>query len=414
MKKLFFILVIFSFLLIFSPVNAQEKINLYFFYGDGCPHCADEKVFLDYIGKNDNSIKVYKYEVWNNQKNAELLGRVGKELGLDVSGVPILIIGDKTVVGYYNDAVTGRKIKSIIDDYKLSGCSDIVAPIIRNTNDSNICVHGCDNGDDECMHNCGCEADHAQIEIPDVINVPFFGEVNIKNFSLPLLTVVIAATDGFNPCAMWVLLFLISLLLGMEDKAKMWTLGSAFILASGVMYFLFLSAWLNLFLFLRYVKWIRIVIALVALGSGGYHLYDYYKKRNKGCVVENSEKRRKIFTALRGLVGQKNFLIALGGIVLLAFAVNLVELVCSAGLPAVYTQLLSISNLSPSQYYGYLFLYILIFMLDDLLIFFIAMTTLRMKAISSKYTKYAGVIGGVVMVIIGILLLFKPGLLMFG
>jgi len=416
MKKVFLFLTIFLLFIFVSPVNAQEKINLYFFYGNGCPHCAKEEKYLDYLEKIDSSLKVYRYEVWSNRENAELLGRIGKELGLDISGVPLLIVGDKTVVGYYNEEITGRKIENYISDYKAGSCSDIVAPILRQIKDpdNNECIHGCEDGDEECRHNCGCEADHIQIEIPDTINVPFFGEIKIKDFSLPFLTVIIAATDGFNPCAMWVLLFLISLLLNMEDKTKMWTLGSAFILASGVMYFLFLSAWLNLFLFLGFVLWIRVTIGIVALGSGGYHLYDFYKNRDGGCHVTDNEKRRKIFTALRGLVAQKNFLIALAGIVLLAFAVNLVELVCSAGLPAVYTQLLTLSNLPTWKYYGYLILYIIIFMLDDLLIFFIAMTTLRMKAISSKYTKYAGLVGGIIIFIIGILLIFKPGWIMFG
>ena len=99
---------------------------------------------------------------------------------------------------------------------------------------------------------------------------------------------------------------------------------------------------------------------------------------------------------------------------LLAAAVNLVELVCSAGLPAVYTSVLAMSNLATWQYYSYLLFYILIFMLDDLIVFILAMSTLQIKAISSHYTKWSGWIGGILMLIIGFLLLFKPGLLMFG
>jgi len=248
--------------------------------------------------------------------------------------------------------------------------------------------------------------------LPETIRMPLVGEIKIKDFSLPLLTIIIGAIDGFNPCAMWVLLFLISLLLGIQDKTKMWALGTAFILASGAVYFLFLSAWLNLFLFLGFVFWMRIIIALVALGSGGYHLYDYYK--NRGCVVENSEKRRMVFDRIRRIIGEKKFWVALIGIVILAFAVNLVELVCSAGLPAVYTQVLTLSKLPVWQYYGYLLLYIFVFMLDDLLVFIIAMTTLQMKAVSSRYTRYSALIGGIIMLIVGILLIFKPGWLMFG
>ena len=194
----------------------------------------------------------------------------------------------------------------------------------------------------------------------------------------------------------------------------MWILGSAFIFSSGAVYFLFLSAWLNLFLFLGFIFWIRFLIGVVALGSGGYHLYDAYKNRDGGCHVTKSEKRRAIFKKLRALVVEKKFYIAILGIMLLAVAVNLVELVCSAGLPAVYTQVLASAGLAKWQYYAYLVFYIFIFMLDDMLIFFIAMRTLEIKAISSKYTSWAQWVGGIVMLIIGILLIFKPGWIMFG
>jgi len=419
MKKLKLIttgLFILSFFIFPSLTRAEEKINLYFFYGDGCPHCAKEEVFLDQLEKDKANINIYRYETWHDRDNQQLLSRLGKELGVNIPGVPMLFIGDKTITGYYNDDVTGSKILDIINEYEKEGCSDIVAPIIG-LEDRGQCVHGCDLNDAECLHDCGCSADTntATQEIPDTINIPFFGLVETANVSLPIFTVLIAAADGFNPCAMWVLLFLISLLLGMQDKKRMWILGSAFIVASALVYFLFLTAWLSLFIFLGFILWVRIAIGLVALVSGGWHLRDAWRNREGNCeVVGGSDKRKKIFSKLRNLAGEKKFWIALGGIVALAFAVNLVELLCSAGLPAVYTQVLALSDLAAWQYYGYLTFYIFIFMLDDLLVFILAMTTLQMKAISSRYTKWAGWIGGIIMLIVGILLLFKPGWLMFG
>ncbi len=408
------ILLLFFLFFLVKPTQAQNKVNLYFFYGDGCPHCAKEEKFLDKLEKEYDNLNINRYEVWQDRDNAQLLAEIAKELNFTVSGVPFLIIGDETVSGYYNDETTGEKIKSIIDDYAVNGCNDIVAPMLGTVQAQNQCIHGCDANDEACMHECGCDANLIEGQnLPDKINIPFIGEINIKNFSLPILTILIAATDGFNPCAMWVLLFLISLLLGMENKKRMWILGSAFIIASGTVYFLFLTAWLNLFLFLGFVLWIRVTIGIVALASGGYHLYDFYRNR-PGCPVTDSEKRRLIFTKLRQIAGAKQFWLALGGVILLAAAVNLVELVCSAGLPAVYTQILVLANLPAWQHYIYLFLYIVIYMFDDMLVFIIAMLTLQMKAVSSRYTRWAGLIGGVVMAIIGILLLFKPGWIMFG
>lgn len=246
------------------------------------------------------------------------------------------------------------------------------------------------------------------------LTLPIIGTIQIANLSLPLLSVVIGLLDGFNPCAMWTLFFLISLLLSMKDKRRMWILGTVFIITSAFVYFLFLSAWLNFFLILGFLFWIRIIVGLVALGAGIYNLRDYYVNREGACKVTGSEKRRKTFDKLKSITHERSFILALGGIILLALAVNLIELVCSAGLPAIYTQILSLNTLSAWQYYSYILIYIFFFMLDDLFVFAVAMITLHAVGIQSKYARFSRLIGGILMLIIGVLLLFKPELLMFG
>lgn len=416
MKKFIFASILALLFFVNIPfTQADDTIDLYFFYGDGCPHCEKEEKFLERLQKEKDNINIHYFETWQNRDNAKILSQIGQELGIGVAGVPMLFISDQAIIGYYNDKITGQQIRDLIARYENEGCSDVVGLITGLKENSEECVHGCDAGDSECIHNCGCQIDQAQNSnnSPDIIGVPFFGEINVKNVSLPILTFLLAAADGFNPCAMWVLMFLISLLLGIENRRRMWVLGSVFILASGAVYFLFLSAWLNLFLFLGFVFWIRISIALVALASGFWHLKEAWDSR-EGCKVTESEKRRQVFYRLKALVLEKNFFIAIGGIIVLAVVVNLVELVCSAGLPAVYTSVLSLAGLATWQYYAYLLFYILIFMLDDLFIFIVAMTTLRMKALSSRYTKWSGWLGGIIMIAIGLLLLFKPGWIMFG
>jgi len=153
---------------------------------------------------------------------------------------------------------------------------------------------------------------------------------------------------------------------------------------------------------------------MVALGAGGLNLKEYLTNKTGGCKVTGDEKRRKIFDRIKDITQNKQFIVALFGIVLLAFAVNLVELVCSAGLPAIYTKVLTMSNLPTWQYYIYLLFYILIFMLDDMFIFFTAMVTLHAVGIQSKYARVSHLIGGIMMFVIGLLMLFKPELLMFG
>ena len=388
----------------------SKPVILYFFWGDGCLHCAKEEVFLEKLKEEYPNLEVRDYEVWNNRENYRILKKIVDEVGLEKAGIPLTIIGNQVVSGYYNDEVTGKEIREIVEEHSLVGCTDVVGGIIKN--EDSTCVHECE-GDPECEHGCGCEVDKKK-ELPDEITLPIFGTVKTKDLSLPILTVVIAALDGFNPCAMWVLLFLISLLVNMPNKKRMWILGTAFIGASALVYFLFLTAWLNLFLFLGFIFWVRLVVGVIAVGSGVYHLREYWVNKDGTCKVSGGEKRQRIFEKLRRVTQMKSFWIALGGIIILAFAVNLVELVCSAGLPAVYTNVLSLSGLAVWQYYAYLLLYILIFMADDLLIFFIAMKTLQMTGLSHKYSRVSNLVGGIIIFILGLLLLFKPGWLMFG
>jgi hypothetical protein len=213
---------------------------------------------------------------------------------------------------------------------------------------------------------------------------------------------------------MWVLIFLISLLLGMKDKKRMWILGSTFIFSSALVYFLFLSAWLNLLLFIGVIAWVRSLIGLVALGSGGYYLYDFVTNKDASCKVTGSNRKKKIIDRMKEIVHGRQLILSLVGIVLLAFGVNLVEAICSAGLPAIYSQILTLNQLPTWQYYMYLLLYIFVFMLDDLLVFFIAMKTLEQTNVGTKYAHWARLAGGIILTGIGLALLFKPELIMFG
>jgi glutaredoxin len=396
LKKVIFTAVLFVLFLSFgNVVQASDVVPISLFYGDGCPHCAKEKVYLNGLIQKYPEIKFAEYEVYHSASNSQLLQKVAKQLGTNSGGVPFLIVGDKHFIGFA-EGITSREIENQVNFCINQGCSDPVSDLVSMAPSPTPTP--------------SISEDAGQA---NSISVPIFGQLDISKLSLPILTIVLAFLDGFNPCAMWTLLFLISLLLGMQDKRRMWILGSTFIITSALVYFLFLSAWLNLFLFLGVVVWVRVVIALVALGAGIYYLRDYCCNQS-GCSVVGDEKRQAIFTKLKQITLKKQFILALGGIILLAVAVNLVELVCSAGLPAIYTKILSLTDLPSWQYYLYLMLYILIFMLDDLFIFFTAMITLQAVGIESKYSRLSHLIGGVLMVIIGALLLIKPEWLMFG
>jgi len=405
LKKILFFVFFFALLAVPSQKILAQTVggmNIYFFWGENCPHCAKEKSFLEQLKQQYPEVKIHDYEVWENSENRQFLIDFGKQLNANVSGVPFTAVGEKYFIGWYDKKSTGAAIEEAVSCALKNSCRDVGQEILSLKNQLK-------ESQDE---DCGCEDEKSPI--PQKVNVPLLGEIEIKNFSLPLLTIVLGALDGFNPCAMWTLLFLISLLLGMRDRKRMWILGTAFIIASASVYFVFMSTWLSLILFIGLVVWVRIVIGLIAILGGGYNLKEYITSPEAGCKVAGAEKRQKVFEKLKNIIHQKSFYLALGGIVLLAFAVNLVELVCSAGLPAVYTQILTLSNLVKWQYYLYIVLYIFIFMLDDLFVFFVAMITLKMTGITTKYSRLSRLIGGILMFIIGLLLILKPGWLMFG
>jgi len=372
--------------------NPENKADLYFFWANGCPHCSNEKEFLKELEQKYLALEVHYLEVTRDKESIELLKRVGKELDVNISGVPFTVVGEHYFIGYNEQ--TGVAIEEAVQCALQNGCYDAVGSLVTSS--------------------IPFSEPQKTKTIPEKIELPFIGEMETKNLSLPALTIIIGALDGFNPCAMWVLLFLISLLLGMEDRKRMWILGSVFIVTSAFVYFLFMSAWLNLILFLGFIVWVRIIIGLVAIIGGGYSLKEYFTNKEATCKVTNNEKRKKVFENLKAVTQKQKLWMAVGGIILLAFAVNLVELICSAGLPAVYVQILTLTELPAWQYYAYLVLYIFVFMLDDLFVFFVAMKTLQIAGITTKYTRAARLIGGVIMLIIGISLIFKPELLMFG
>ena len=399
MKKILklFIVLIFTFFISFS-VSAKEKVTLYFFYGDGCPHCAEEeKVLLPELEK-DKDIEIVKIETWYSEENRELLDKVVDAYNIGSSGVPCNIIGD-TVVSGYNE-YNGNKIKRAIKYYKEHDYIDYVEKI--------------KNGE-EVSINDKFEKQEQKTDKEATIDVPFLGKFNVKKLSISSAAVLIGLVDGFNPCAMWVLLFLISTLIGMKDRRKMIILGLTFLLTSGFVYFLIMFSWLNIVISVSTSMLFRTLIAIFAIAAGIYNLYNFYKnlKSDDGCEVVSKEKRKSIFKRIRKFTHEKRFIIAILGIMLLAVSVNIIELLCSAGLPVIFSELLAINNISGTKAIFYNVLYIIFFMLDDIIVFLLAVKTMDVVGFSTKYNKYSHLIGGLIMLVIGLLLILKPGWLMF-
>ena len=495
MKKIKLLISILLLLLPITITKAESKqVDLYLFYGDGCPHCAEEEEFLNEYLKDKDDVVLNKFEVWHSSENQEILRKVQDAINNHASGVPYLVIGNKPIVGYY-DGVTNLQIEDLIEKTKnQKNFTDKVKKVLNNEqidkdDDDPVTLYFFSDNSEECQKvlsyindltddedlgkkfniktydikkeevyknlkdkvikelkikdnkvplivigdkyindfsdneeiNSLIEKEYENKKYKDVVDdldtteiVPFFGKIDATKISLPILTIVLGFIDGFNPCATWILVFLITMLINMKDRKKMWILGLTFILTSGLMYALFMVAWLNAASYIGGYFYIRLIVALFSLGIGVFNIYNFVKslKKDDGCNVVNKKNRKKIMQKIMNITTNKKFIASLIGIIVLAITVNLIEAMCSLSIPVLYANILSMNNLSVPVYAFYIFLYILFFLIDDIIIFSVAMITFKVTGISTKFTKYSHLIAGIITIIIGLLLIFNPGLLM--
>jgi len=394
MKRLFktilIFLLVFSVSPFFSSVKAINQITIHFFENQYCMNCQEMSEYLDQVIIDYENVNVISYEIAEDE-NLTLLEEVAEIFSINVE-TPTVVIGGLAFSGYNPQVV--YDIEQTLDRYSEESFTDVTQKLI--------------NGEEILV------SDIDTLE-RTVIVLPFIGEVEIESLSLFVSAVVLGFVDGFNPCAMWVLVFLISMMINMKDRKRMWIIGVTFIMTSALVYFLIMVSWLQVAVSLAAVNWFRYLIGAFALIFGGYNIYKYLKNRKVevGCEVTDESQRSKLIEKIKSIVSKKNLWLALLGVIVLALSVNLIELACSAGLPLLYTQILAYNDLSTGMYFLYIGVYIFLFMIDDLVIFILAMITMRVTGISNRYTRYSSIIGGIIMAIIVILLIFFPNIIMF-
>lgn len=352
-------------------IKNDEKVNIYLFYSKICPHCQkEEKYFETLKEKYQDKINIYTYEVTENKTNNEIMKSLKKELKENSQGVPFTIIGSKTFLGY--DESLNERIENTIESY-----------LDENTKTNNT------------------------------YTIPILGKIEAKNASIILIAIILGFIDGFNPCAMWILLLLINMCISIKDKKKMLIVCLTFIITSGIIYFLFMLG-IGFILDLTTISYIRNIIAILAIILGIYNLYTYLKTRKQtGCHVVKKEKRKTIITKINNILNNKNTLLMFGGTIILATSVSLVEMACSLGFPTIFLELLSINNIHSFLKVTYLLIYILFYLIDDIVVLFLSIKAFETKGISTKYNKYVHLIGGLIMILMGVLLIFKPEWIMF-
>jgi hypothetical protein len=247
-----------------------------------------------------------------------------------------------------------------------------------------------------------------------IVTLPIIGEIELASFSLLLGAIFIGLIDGFNPCAMWILVFLITMLINLKDRKKMWILGLTFILTSGIIYYIIMMSWLQLVIQVALIQAFQIAIGILALVFSFISLRHFYRqtKLDTGCEVTNPENKRKLITRAKKVISNNNLWLSALGIAGIAITVNVIELACSAGLPVIYTTMLAYNDMGTYQSALYILVYVLFFMFDDLLIFTLAVITFKVTGISSRYAKYSNLFGGIIMLALGIILIFFPQILL--
>lgn len=243
---------------------------------------------------------------------------------------------------------------------------------------------------------------------PDEVTLPLLGTVNWRQFGLPLFTITVGLIDGFNPCAMWVLLFLLSLLVNLKDRWKILAVAGSFVFVSGAAYFAFMAAWLNVFQFIGLLRPAQIALGVLGVGVGAIHIKDFFAFKQGISLSIPESAKPKLYERMRNIVMAESLVGAIVGASTLAVLVNIVELLCTAGLPAMYTGILTMQNYPAWLNYSYLLLYILAYMFDDSLMVTLVVVTLGKHRLQETGGRVLKLLSGVVIFAIGLLMLFKP------
>lgn len=296
------------------------RVNLYMFWSTTCPHCHRALRFLDGLEEQLPWLEVRALEI-SDPANAELYERIAQQLGTEARYVPAFFYCGRWFQGYQDDQTTGRLLRE-----SLEAChAEVTAE------------RGADTG---------TAGDPAAVPAPATLDLPFIGRLDQSAYSLPLLAAILAGLDAFNPCAFFVLLFLLSLMVHARSRARMALVGGVFVLCSGLVYFGFMAAWLNLFLLVGWLPLVTAGAGLVALLIGALNVKDFVWL-GRGVSLSIPERAKPgLYQRTRALVGAANLPAMLAGTVVLALAANAYELLCTAGFPLVFTRVLTLSELA--------------------------------------------------------------------
>ncbi|CAG7857681.1 hypothetical protein MCAMS1_02600 [biofilm metagenome] len=369
-------------------ISTARPADIEVYVRTGCPHCAQAELFLQDLNREQPKLRFVIHDIAFEPAALQRLQVLAKQQGLTSARVPAFHVGGQLIVGFSDVNNTGQLIREAL---------------VQNQGEQY----------QDSLETCGAEQKptcDGKAKVPTAaaqpIEINFFGfNISLDKVGLPLFTLAIGLLDGFNPCSLWVLLLMISLLAPMNNRLRMFVIAGSFIVVEGLAYFIFMTAWLNLFLIIGLSRISEIIIAAIALLAGAINLKDFWYYGRVISLSIPEAAKPGIYARMRHILNAQNLSGAIIGSVILAILVQVVELMCTSGFPALYTRILTLKHHDNASYYGYLLLYNLAYMFDDLIILTIGIVTLSQKRLQENEGRWLKLISGMVMVGLGIYLL---------
>ncbi len=373
------IILLFSTSSVFAQANEPVELNVYFFWGDGCPHCAEEKPFLESLVKKYPSVKIVDYEVWYNAENQKILAEFGNTLGFEPSGVPVTIIGDQVWIGFR-------------EEYKIE-MENAVQSSLQNPDGFDPGTQVFENGKDSNR----------------IVKIPILGEIDLEKQSLLISTAIIGFVDGFNPCSLWVLSVLLALTIHSGSRKKTLIVGLTYLIVTAIVYGLFITGVFTLLSYVGYLKWIQAVVAVIAVVFGIVNLKDYFWYKEGFSFTISDKQKPNLYKNMRSTVMNPRSIFGLiGSSAALAVGVSFIEFSCTAGFPVIWSNLISANHISVISYLLLLGLYMIIYLLDEMIVFGVAVFTMQASRVEEKHGRVLKLISGVIMLILGIVMAINP------
>jgi thiol-disulfide isomerase/thioredoxin len=392
-----------------QSVNAenQNKVVITLFWGNGCPHCAVERPFLAKLQEKYPNLEVRTYELWYVDSNIPIMEKMTAAYGFEGTGVPITLIGDKHWVGY-SDGV-GVEIEEAVKACSINGCIDSAEGVLSASELAAGLPLTLLPEEVSTASPANPAVETPEAANVDIIDVPFLGKVDLQKQSLPIATILIGFVDGVNPCSIWALTMLLAITLHTGSRKKVMIIGLVFITVTAGVYGLFILGLFSALTLLSSMGWIQGVVSLVALFFAIVNIKDYFWYKEGISLTIADDKKPGLFQKMRKVVdASDSFWGLVGATVVLSAGVSLVEFACTAGFPVIWTNLLSAQQVPPLTFGLLLLLYLLIYQLDELGIFFVAVVTLKSSKIEEKHGRILKLIGGTLMLALAIAMFVDP------